>query len=125
MPGIETAGTLYLALPDKRYTFDKPRKVTPLDHVVKDYREGPEGGRREHFRDWAAGVGRAGLSEAEVEREADRLTEINYSIHFHVWTQFEMVELIHWLRQKHGVDFDMELLCKLGEEFILVLRKNP
>ena len=30
---------LYLAVPDKRYTFDADRPVTPTDHVLRDYQE--------------------------------------------------------------------------------------
>ena len=38
---IKPGGMLYLALPDKRYTFDRERPVTPLDHLWTDHRTGP------------------------------------------------------------------------------------
>ena len=29
-----------MAVPDKLYTFDKPRKLTKVKHLLKDYRDG-------------------------------------------------------------------------------------
>jgi hypothetical protein len=37
---LRPGGVLYLAVPDKRYTFDADRPVTPTDHLLRDHREG-------------------------------------------------------------------------------------
>jgi len=37
---LKSGGRLIMAVPDKRYTFDKPRKLTKAKHLLKDYREG-------------------------------------------------------------------------------------
>jgi SAM-dependent methyltransferase len=31
---LRAAGIAYLALPDKRFAFDKDRRITPLEHVI-------------------------------------------------------------------------------------------
>ena len=46
----------------------------------------------------------------------------SYSIHFHVWTQKELLELL--LSLKDRLDFDIEVAHKNGDEFVLVLRKS-
>ena len=39
---LKPGGVLFYAVPDKRYTFDCRRPVTPLDHMVADHDHGPE-----------------------------------------------------------------------------------
>ena len=37
---LRPGGSFYLVVPDKRYTFDHPRKVTSAEHLLQDFREG-------------------------------------------------------------------------------------
>ena len=48
-----------------------------------------------------------------------------YSIHYHVWTQVELLELLVTLRREYGLAFDVELFMKNDTECIFVLRKSP
>ncbi len=48
--------------------------------------------------------------------------ERNHPIHFHIWTQIEMLELLLALRKM--VAFDVELVFKNGSEVIIVARKG-
>ncbi len=78
---LRPGGFGFIALPDKRFTFDKRRAITPLWHVVRDFREGPQWSRRGHYLDYVANVDRVRDGEAlanEYERKAQ-------NIHFHVW----------------------------------------
>ncbi|MBW8051172.1 MAG: methyltransferase domain-containing protein [Cytophagales bacterium] len=47
---LKPGGILYLAVPDKRYTFDKDRPITSFEHLLKDYEEGPEGVQKRAFQ---------------------------------------------------------------------------
>ncbi len=116
-------GLLYLAVPDKRFTFDIDRPVTPLDHILRDFEEGGEWSRRQHFEEWVRFVNKV-EDIAEVEKRVDELISIDYSIHFHAWTQLEMLEFILGLNRKLGLRFDVELLFKNREECIFILRKT-
>jgi SAM-dependent methyltransferase len=118
---LREGGLLYLAVPDKRFTFDVDRPVTPLDHILRDFEEGGEWSRRRHFEEWARFVNKK--DGAEVEERADELMGIDYSIHFHAWTQLEMFEFILALDRKLGLRFDVEAFFKNGEECIFILRK--
>jgi predicted SAM-dependent methyltransferase len=121
---LKPGGVLYLAIPDKRYTFDIDRPVTPLAHLWQDFEQGPARSRKGHFQEWARLVNKV-RDDDEAQKRADYLEEIDYSIHFHVWTQAEMFELIMALRQYLGLSFDVELFLKNDIECIFILRKNP
>lgn len=122
---LKPGGVLFYAVPDKRYTFDFRRPVTPLEHMVADYDEGPDGSRREHYDEWAQMVlVEEGESEQDSLAKARRLEEEKYSIHMHVWTQAEFLGLILACRQRLGEDFDLEAAARQGLEFVVVLRKR-
>jgi predicted SAM-dependent methyltransferase len=82
---LREGGTLFLSIPDKRYTFDRKRELTSFSHLVQDFTEGPALSRSEHLRDWVTNVENQ-LSEENIQRRIKELESANYSIHFHVWT---------------------------------------
>jgi predicted SAM-dependent methyltransferase len=118
---LRDGGVLYLAVPDKRFTFDVDRQPTPLGHVLDDYEHGSERSRRGHFEEWARLVDH--VPDAELERHVEDLLARHYSIHFHVWTQADVLELLVELRQRFGLSFDVETAIRNGHENIFVLRK--
>ena len=117
---LRPGGILYLAVPDKRYTFDADRPVTPLDHLLRDHREGPAWSRRQHCEEWIRLVERVTVPETLEARLAE-LMRGDHAIHFHVWTQTEVLELLQALRRL--VAFDVELMTRQGDEVIVVTRK--
>ena len=118
---LKLGGVLYVALPDKRYTFDAARPVTTLAHVIDDFNHGPAGSRFSHFEEWVHFVNGV-TGDSEIAEKATALMEQDYSIHFHVWTQKEMLELFLYI--SHSICFDFEIILKNGDEVILVLRKS-
>jgi predicted SAM-dependent methyltransferase len=119
---LKGTGILYLAIPDKRYTFDIDRPVTGFDHLVRDFEEGPAWSRQQHFEEWTRLVDKVADSEANAHVLA--LMAKDYSIHYHVWTQREMLELVLALRDDFNLGFDLELFLKNDGECIFVLRKT-
>jgi SAM-dependent methyltransferase len=118
---LKPGGILYMAVPDKRYTFDRDRPVTPLEHLIRDYTEGPEWSKYSHFEEWMKLVNK--VPEEQVASSAQHLINMNYSIHFHAWTQAEFLELLLYCRNQLSFDLEIELLQKNGIEFIAILRK--
>ena len=45
---LKPGGLVYMGVPDKRYTFDIDRPLTSLDHLIRDYKEGPEWSKLGH-----------------------------------------------------------------------------
>ena len=117
---LKAGGVVYLAVPDKRFTFDVDRPCTTAEHVMRDYTEGPERSRLEHFEEWSRLVNKR-VGEAEVGEEVRRLIEMDYSIHFHVWGAAELLELTVTIQRL--IRFEVELFLRNGMESILILRK--
>ncbi len=106
---------LFYAVPDKRYTFDFRRPRTPLSHVVSDHENGPEASRSDHYLEWVLLV--------DSRRDAKELEAEGYSIHFHVWTQADLVQLMLHCHERFG-NFEMEAVRRHEIENIVVLKKH-
>lgn len=121
---LRPGGVLFYAVPDKRFTFDFRRPVTPLEHTVEDHEHGPERSRREHYYEWTRLViVEGGETEEQTTVRSEELEAAGYSIHFHVWTQAEFLDLILHCREHYGEAFDVEASARQGIEFVVVLRK--
>jgi SAM-dependent methyltransferase len=127
---LQPGGVLFYTVPDKRYTFDHRRPVTPLEHMIADHEEGPARSRREHYEEWALLTPDVpeGQDLTEFERwaagHAGKLEDEAASIHMHVWTQAEFLQLILHCRTRFDDAFDIEAAVRLGPEFVVVLRKR-
>lgn len=78
---LRSNGIAFIAFPDKRFTFDKERPITPVWHVAKDFREGPEWSRHEHYVDYVVHVDRARDVQA-IEVSVARNTGANAGLGF-------------------------------------------
>jgi hypothetical protein len=104
---LKPGGVLYMAVPDKRQTFDSKRPETTFEHLVRDWREGSAWSYEGHLREYAALVD--GLSGAALEARIAFLRRTGYSIHFHVWTGATLADFLTRL------DRDLHLPLKLEE----------
>lgn len=114
-------GIVYLTIPDKRCCFDADRPVTPLAHILRDYTDGPDWSRRQHVEEWTRLVNKVREPDA-IQSQADHIMNIDYSIHYHVWTPFEMLEWILALRGM--VSFEIELCLRSDVEVLFILKKT-
>ncbi|MDM8546029.1 methyltransferase domain-containing protein [Candidatus Venteria ishoeyi] len=118
---LKPEGILYYALPDKRFTFDKPREVTPFEHLLRDDQQGVKHSRAKHYQDWSLQVNQKQGDEHEAWW---RFLEIaDYSIHFHVWEQKDMLELLLRGGKYLGVCFEFEAFFRNQDENIFILKK--
>ncbi len=114
-------GVLFLSIPDKRYTFDCSRPITALDHVIRDWREGPEWSRKQHYQEWARLVER--VSKEQIQPRANILAQSNVSIHFHVWTADAIRELLIFYQSNLRFDFEIVLFVRNGIENVSILKR--
>ncbi len=129
---IRTGGVLYLALPDPRVTFDVDRELTPLEHVVDEYRNGTERTREAHFTEWVAKAEKhvEWMQKAGVSTGPERVRELmdlDYSIHFHVWRPDTFLEFL--VAAIHEANLTMELVEFIprqngDDEYIFVFLKG-
>lgn len=121
---LRPGGILFYAVPDKRFTFDAGRHVTPLHHLIADHEQGPEWSRSQHYDDWARFVEyKLNETAAQTIARARDLEAAAHSIHMHVWTQAEFLSLILACRQRFDDAFDIEASARQDIEFTVVLRK--
>jgi SAM-dependent methyltransferase len=124
---LRHGGTLYLALPDKRKTFDRRRTVTPPDHIFDEHdRALTTQHRRSHYLEWSRLV--EGNEGPEAEQRADELPDMSYSIHFHVWTPDAFVEFFVEARRRYDLGFQllhfMSPESEGDNEFLLLLARG-
>ena len=124
---LRPGGLLYLALPDRRVTFDRRRDPTTVDHILDEHREdAAERSRRSHYLDWAVNVD-GKQPGAEADGHTDRLLEQGYSIHFHVWDPDSFLALLVAARGQAGVQLEVLQLAapefERDDEFILLLAR--
>ncbi len=103
---LAPGGALLLRVPDKRYTFDRQRARTPLAHLVEEYEHPERFDRRAHYADWVQNVEDGNPETEASEREVRRLMEMDYSIHFHVWIDEDLREIIDYTRQAWRLDWE-------------------
>lgn len=119
---LRPGGVLYYAVPDKRFTFDVDRPLTPFEHLIHDDQQGPEGSRWDHFLEYATLVHH--LSGPAAQKAAQQLSDQDYSIHFHVWNLSSFQDFV-----PRALDY-LSLACKTEhldlneDEIILILRRS-
>ncbi|MGI2906907.1 methyltransferase domain-containing protein [Tolypothrix sp. VBCCA 56010] len=118
---LKPDGILYMAVPDKRCIFDRDRPVTTIEHVLRDYKEGPAWSRYSHFEEYVRLVDK--IPEDKVAAHAQYLININYSIHFHVWTDIAFLQLLLYCQENLCFPFNIELFQKNDFEYITILRR--
>jgi SAM-dependent methyltransferase len=116
-------GIVMLAVPDKRYTFDKERPITTNEHILMECLNGTEATREAHFAD-VVGLDRHPEKKAELEAEKKRLMDMDYSIHYHVWDSEAFLKFLLWVKEYFRLPFELMATFRNGEETIHILKKT-
>src|ERR1035437_271555 len=112
---LGAGGVLILKIPDKRYTFDLKRRRTSLQHLVEEDLHPEAFNKRAHFQDWVEHVGGSAPESESLQHETNRLMVLDYSIHYHVWTDEDIRELIDYTRT--GMRLNWRPVLFLGAHF--------
>ena len=122
-----TGGILMLRVPDKRYTFDRDRQRTTLHHLVQESEDPRKFDTVAHYADWVQHVNRCVPGDARFKQQLDSLLGMNYSIHYHVWIDDDVAEIIHYTQQVYRLDWN-PIVCWgahfYRKECVLILRKG-
>lgn len=125
---LKPGGIIFLAIPDKTRTFDHERSVTTMEHLIRDYTDGPGWSEHGHYFDFVKYTDHGrGKSDADIEKVILELKEKNWSIHFHVWDHQAMIDTFIMMQKQFSFPFDIELAraAQPGtNESIFVLRKS-
>jgi SAM-dependent methyltransferase len=119
---LHSGGVAYLALPEKRFTFDRDRQITPLDHLIKDHADGPDWSLLSHYQEWCRCVD--GLDGAQCAQKVEIMLRGRANIHFHVWDYGAMCELFSYVHKNPEFVLEIEASLLNGSEVVWVLRKR-
>ena len=122
---LKPGGILFMAVPDKRLSFDVKRPVTTLEHLYRDHAEGPAWSYRDHLREWVELVENA--TGPAVEPRVQALVDSDdRTIHCHVWTQDDVLEMLIDVRRRAMLSFEIlaVVLNRPLVESICVLKKT-
>lgn len=119
---LRHSGIAFIALADKRYTFDKYRKITSLAHIVRDYEEGPDWSLRDHCIDWQTNVENS--VEPELSRRVAEMVENRENIHFHVWDYESMKHLFAHITALPTNSLEVLFSRENGSEALWILKKS-
>jgi SAM-dependent methyltransferase len=126
---LRPAGIHILVVPDMRFTFDRERPETTVEHALLDYGDGGESTCRqayeEHLRYVHPVLTNQHHGEAEIKWQAEdgarRWRELD--VHFHAWTRAGFERLL--AAAARYAPFVVEETVSVVNENIFVLRKSP
>ena len=125
---LRPGAAVLIFLPDRRFTFDRRRAATPLEHLVADHRDRATVVSDEHVEDYLRKTDDWDEGWTDDERLAQFDLHRRRSIHVHCWTQDEFIAVIE--HTIGSMRMRWELLDALfvedvpgGSEFGLVLRR--
>lgn len=119
---LRPGGVLFLAVPDKRYTFDQNRSVTSLEHLIRDHCVGPMVSREDHFRD---AFDKSNYSLTNFEEFIAPFMENGMepgTFHYHIWTDKEIIELLSYMEKEMELGISI-LKVVTGAENLFVVKK--
>jgi SAM-dependent methyltransferase len=119
---LKVGGTLYMAVPDKRYTFDHSRRLTTYAALEDTRRRGRRADIEDLYTEWAREVQHT--SEESVPQLAKQLSSERYSIHFNVWTLDNLINFLLRAREDFGLPFEVAAIVSGDNEVVFVLTKN-
>jgi SAM-dependent methyltransferase len=124
---LKRGGLFMLILPDKRYTFDHRRPITPLSHLIADARDGGAGTILEAYREFGQYVhdwGADAPPEKVLTEKAQEWARTKADIHFHTWDADSFREMIDHLVWQKAANL-IELISIMNENIAILSKPNP
>ncbi len=123
---IRPGGVYVLAVPDMRFTFDRRRPETSVEHLLADYLDGGQGTCRqayeEHLRFVHPELTGEHYPANEIQSQASENVKRwrEFDIHFHAWTRQSFEALLRATADL--APFSIAENAAVGNENIFVLR---
>ena len=120
---LKPTGILFMAVPDKRYTFDALRPSTSFAILRRTFDTGSRPDRLKLYREWVEYVELN--TTPEWEERVATLMQQNYSIHFNVWSADELFMFLLQARSEFDIPFEVcSTVCSDNETIVLLERTN-
>jgi SAM-dependent methyltransferase len=119
---IKPGGRAFLAAPNKKFTFDIHRELTPFEHIARDHGDGGATSRKQHYSEWAERV--VGLTGEAATQRATTLDEEDLSIHFHVWDESSFFQFLVRATEEFQIPFTPIFLFSADREIVVILQRS-
>ena len=124
---VKNGGLIVIAAPDKEFTFDKPRQLTPLVHLLDEYKKGVTSVDDEHYLDFIRHVAPDIFNSGNRELLASTLREVRERReHAHVWNSESFIEFLKGSMEFLGLNGKFEYISEARTnhaECFVLLRK--
>ncbi len=125
---LKPGGRVLCILPDARYTFDRGRPLTTVEHLLWDFENA--GTERKRLSDLGhiaeCNQNMHGLDAESAVHLALRILHDSYDTHFHVWTYDSFREHLDVLIRDHALPFEiLEGACDETVEMLFLLEARP
>lgn len=127
---LKPGGVLFLILPHQARTIDRHRAVTTFQHHIDDYATLGDQEDHSHYAEIRAGWSRLeDFDQLRAEFEAEWRMDVwdwpgrikNGVIHFHVWSQNEVVDLFRYVGL--SIEYVADAFPEHGISFLVVGRR--
>ena len=126
---LKPGGILYLSVPLPYNVVDKHRQPTDISHIIDDHglmardRQQYVQRRRDHFYDFVRSTNfSASANTAFLEEKTEELLAMDYSIHFHVFSEETLRQMIDFVAGDVALQL-VEFVRNEPEEFIVIIKK--
>ncbi len=120
---LRPGGVMFITLPSQRRNVDWRRTPTTTAEFIADHEVGPHISRERSYDEWVRLV--VQTPEAEADAYIADLDQRNYRIHFHVFTEFEVLALVRLLAERYNEQFVIEGIVNDKDlEVAFALRKG-
>jgi predicted SAM-dependent methyltransferase len=127
---LKPKGLLYMSIPLPHNIVDKYRQPTTIAHIIEDHglmmRDSEKYGkeRHSHYLDFVRSTNFSESANNEfINRKTAELLEMNYSIHFHVFSEETLLRMIDCVAQRIAIKI-VEFVRNEPEEFIFIIEKQ-
>ena len=118
---LQQGGVIFMAVPDKRYTRDLPRPVTPYETLRQAFLSNQRDQPEILFREWAESW--EGLTGEAARVRGDQLMDQQYSIHYNVWALSDLLDFLLRAKAEFHLPFEITSVVSSENENILILTK--
>lgn len=119
---LNANGHAMIAAPNKRFSFDRDRKLTSFQHLIDDYNYGSLKSRKDHYLDWAHNVDK--LEGDPAKQRAKHLDDTDFSIHYHVWDENSFANFITSTILFLELPVSLVLSYAANAEIIVILQRR-
>ncbi|MDQ8197552.1 class I SAM-dependent methyltransferase [Pelagicoccus enzymogenes] len=140
---LRPGGIIYLIVPNKQHTFDRPRKTTSVKHLLEDYFNDTNDKDPSHIDDFCFGIDWTVIDpntpKSEINKEREKhanfyrnelINDREINLHFHVFEPDQLVHYIKSINEHKQIPITLEPVLfadrfpkELGNGVLAVLRK--